>query len=719
MASRETFWNIQFGELVYLLGFLLIATVAYALYRRVRLWRLGSKDDRLNNLPNRVWTVFIKTMADGLWHRRIIRARYAGIMHMLIFGGFALLLMGPLLDTISEHFFYFMEGNVYLGVSLLLDVGGLLVLAGLGMAAYRRYVIRPAKLDNLLDDALTLTLLSLIIITGFAVEGLRIATTELDTNPGWSAWSPVGFVFAKAFSGLGEDVNLALHRSIWWGHMLVSLGTIGYVFLSFSRLAHIVAAPLNMFLRSLDGKGILKPIEITEETVETLGAARIQDLTWKDLLDLDACTRCGRCQEVCPAYLSGKTLSPKKLMQDLKAHMVEQGPALLRGKGNGQPGSDDACPALIGDVVTEEELWACTTCGACEEACPIFLDPIGKIIAMRRNLVLEQGKICGTVMASLRSTLDRGCPWKGASAGRTDWASGMPVKALSENGHADLLLWVGCTEGVTEQGVKAPIAMVKILEAAGVDISFLGYEESCCGHFARRLGDEYLFQCQAKQNIEVLKRHEVQKIVTGCPHCYHTLKYEYPQFGGEFEVVHHTELLLELLNEGRLEFTRKPNKTVAYQDPCYLGRYHNIYEAPRKILAAIPGIKVVEMSPCRSESLCCGGGGGRMWIEEELDQRVNRLRCQDAIATGADIIVTACPYCLQMFQDAIGGLELEKPVEVLDLVELIEGLVTHPAVAAEPVPALEADTVTSGRHSSAVDSGEGGQEGVVVENSES
>jgi len=293
----------------------------------------------------------------------------------------------------------------------------------------------------------------------------------------------------------------------------------------------------------------------------------------------------------------------------------------------------------------------------------------------------------------------------------------MPVKALSDNSHADLLLWVGCTEGVTEQGVKAPIAMVKILEAAGVDISFLGYEESCCGHFARRLGDEYLFQCQAKQNIETLKRYNVQKIVTGCPHCYHTLKYEYPQFGGEFEVVHHTELLLELINEGKLKFNRELNKTVAYQDPCYLGRYHDIYEAPRKILAAIPGMKVVEMSPCRSESLCCGGGGGRMWIEEELDQRVNRLRCQDAIATGADIIVTACPYCLQMFQDAIGGLELEKPVEVLDLVELIEGLVTRPAVAADRVPALEkVDTATSSRHSTAVGSGHGGQEGVEVEN---
>jgi Fe-S oxidoreductase/nitrate reductase gamma subunit len=719
MASRETFWNIQFGEIVYLLGFVLIAVVAYALYRRLRLWRLGSKDDRLSNLPNRIWTVLVKTVADGLWHKRIVRARYAGIMHALIFGGFALLLMGPLLDFTSEHVYHFMKGNVYLGVSLMLDLGGLLVLAGVGMAAYRRYVMRPAKLDNVLDDAVALTLLSLIIVTGFAVEGLRIATTELDTHSDWAVWEPVGFVFAKAFSGLGDDVDLSLHRVLWWAHMSISLGTIGYVFLSFSRLAHIVVAPLNMFLRPLNGRGVLQPIEISEESVETLGASKIQDLTWKDLLDLDACTRCGRCQEVCPAYLSGKPLSPKKLMQELKAHLVEQAPALLRGKGDGQPSSDNGSRSLIGDVVTEDELWACTTCGACEEACPVYLEPISKIIAMRRNLVLEQGKISGSVMASLRSTQDRGCPWKGASASRTDWASGMPVKTLSDNGHASLVFWVGCTEAVLEHSMNIPMAVAKILEAAGVDIGYLGYEESCCGHFARRLGDEYLFQCLAKQNIETLKRYGVNKIVTGCPHCYHTLKYEYPQFGGQFEVVHYTELLLELIDQGKLKFSGELNKTVAYQDPCYLGRYHSIYEAPRKILAAIPGVKLVEMSRCRSEALCCGAGGGRMWMEEEPDQRVNRLRSQDAVETGADIVVTACPYCLQMLQDGIAGLELEKPVEVFDLAQLLETLVTPPAVAAEAAPALEAGIVARGQDSSAADESGGDREGVEVKSLES
>jgi Fe-S oxidoreductase len=308
-------------------------------------------------------------------------------------------------------------------------------------------------------------------------------------------------------------------------------------------------------------------------------------------------------------------------------------------------------------------------------------------------------------MSSLRSVQDRGHPWKGAAASRTDWVSGLHVKTISSNGADGLLFWVGCTAAVNERGMNIPIAMTRILAAAGVDIGLLGHEESCCGHFARRLGDEYLFQCQAKQNIEILQRYKVKKIVTACPHCYHTLKDEYPQFGGVFEVVHHTEFILQLINEGKLRLTREIDKVVAYQDPCYLGRYHGIYEAPRKILAAIPGIKVVEMSPCRSGSLCCGAGGGRIWMEEEPDQRVNRLRIKDAVATKADIVVTACPFCLQMFEDAAGALELEKPLEVLDLVELLERALTPPPILVEPASDLEVSAIASDRPLSVVGSG--------------
>ncbi|MDI6858397.1 MAG: heterodisulfide reductase-related iron-sulfur binding cluster [Dehalococcoidia bacterium] len=684
MPSREHLWNIHFGDLVYPIGFLVIAIIAFAIYRRVRLWTLGRSDDRLSNLPGRFWNVFVKTKADALWHQRIMRSPYAGVMHALIFGGFGLLLIGTSLDALNTHVYHFLEGNLYLGFSLATDTGGLLALAGIGMAAYRRYVLKPSKLNNVLDDAMALSLLALILVTGFMVEGLRIAETELEAHPGWAPWSPIGFVFAQAFSPLSESATVYIHQALWWGHMGISFGGMVYVFLSFTKLAHILTAPLNMFLRSQNGRGVLQPIDLEAEEIGTLGAAKLQDFTWKDLLDLDACTRCGRCQDVCPAARTGKALSPKNVIQELKAHMLEQGPALTH-KGNGHK-DEEAAKTLIGETISEDELWACTTCGACEEVCPVYIEPIRKMIEMRRNLVLEQGNIPATMMASLRSTQDRGHPWKGASASRTDWASGLSVENISNNGDSGLLFWVGCTEGVQETTMNIPIALAKVFERAGVQISFLGHEESCCGHFARRMGDEYLFQCQARQNIETLQRHNVKKIVTACPHCYHTLKYEYPQFGGEFEVVHHTEFILQLIEEGKLRFTNEMNKTVAYQDPCYLGRYHGIYEAPRKILAAIPGVKVVEMESCGANSLCCGAGGGRMWMEEEPEQRVNIMRSKEAVATKADMVITACPFCLQMFKDGLGGLGLEEPPEVLDLVELLERATSVPAPPAKVAP---------------------------------
>ena len=690
MPSREDLWNIQFGELVYLIGLMVAVIAVYGLYRRLRLWRLGSSDERLANLPNRIWNLVVKTGADGLWHGRVVRSRYAGVMHVMIFGGFGLLFVGTSLDAIHTHVYHFLEGNVYLVFSLATDAGGLLVLGGLGMAVYRRYVIKPAKLNNTLDDAAALTLLAVIIVTGFVVEGLRISATELDAHPDWAVWSPVGFVFAKAFYPLGSDVNLALHTGVWWGHMLISMGTMAYVFVSFTKLGHIVASPLNMFLRTQGSKGILKPIEISEESVGALGAAKLQDLTWKDLLDLDACTRCGRCQEVCPANMTGKPLSPKMVIQELKAHMVERAPALLRGEK-----SQEEVPALAGGVVSQDELWSCTTCGACEEACPVYVEPVKKIIELRRNLVLEQGEIPPTLMAALRSVQDRGHPWKGASASRTDWTEGFEVKNVANDGDAEFLFWVGCTAALQESSMKSALALARILDAAGVKISILGHEESCCGHPARRIGDEYLFQCQAQQNIETLKRHNVKKIITACPHCFHTLKDEYPQFGGDFEVVHHTEFLLQLVEEGRLKLTNEVKAVVAYQDPCYLGRYHGIYDAPRKLAAAVPGVELVEMAHCGANGICCGAGGGRMWMDEEPEQRVNRLRAKEAVDAGADTVLTACPFCLQMFKDGLTGLGMEEPPEAIDLVELLERSALQPLQAVAKPPEEEPADATA------------------------
>ena len=462
MPSRPELWNIQFGNLVYLFGALLAVAVVYGLVRRLRLWRMGSADDRLRDIPGRFRAFIIKTKIDGLWHQRIIRNRYAGVMHMLIFGGFAMLLIGTSLDAISTHVYHFLEGNVYLMFSLWCDVGGLLVLAGVGMAAYRRYVVRPKKLNNVLDDYLTLAWIAAVCVTGYVVEGLRMAATEIDVHPDWSMWSPVGLIFAEAFRPIGHDAQLALHKTFWWTHMFVAMGGMGYIVLNFTKLGHIVASPLNMFLRTPQtSKGVLKPIEITEESVGALGASKLQDLTWKDLLDLDACEpRCGRLPGDVPGEHDGQVALAEDGHSGAEGAHGGASSVLLSGKK-----SQEEVPLLAGGVVSQDELWSCTTCGACEEACPVYVEPVKKIIELRRNLVLEQGEIPPTLMAALRSVQDRGHPWKGASASRTDWTEGFEVKNVANDGDAEFLFWVGCTAALQESSMKAALALARLLDA--------------------------------------------------------------------------------------------------------------------------------------------------------------------------------------------------------------------------------------------------------------
>ena len=703
-ASKELFWNIQFGSVVYVLGIILVGIVAYVLYRRYRVWRLGQPDNRLHDIPKRIWSFVIFSIVDGLAHRRILRQPYSGIMHFLIFGGMGILLIGTFLHPLSHYFFHFLHGEVYLWTSLILDVAGLLILIGLIMAFFRRYIQKLDRLDNTIDDALILLIIFLIVVSGFVLEAARIAQTELQTNPEWAVWSPVGFVIAKGMIGLGDSVLLALHRAVWWIHLAIFFGGVIYVGVTFSKLSHIVVAPLSALFRSFRPKGVPVPIDIMN--AESFGASKIQDLASKHLLDLDACVRCGRCQNNCPAYLTGKPLSPKRLTQNLKAHLLETASHSIVGKLGETAKADNGNRSLIGDVVTEEELWACTMCGACEEVCPIFVEHTDKILAMRRNLALERAELPSTAQASLVNTQQRGHPWKGTTCSRTDWFSDIEVVPVSESDDSSFLLWVGCTGALVERNMQVTAALAKLLTKAGIKFSVLGDEESCCGHFARRLGDEYLFQVQAEKNIETLKNYNVKKIITICPHCYHTLKNEYPQFGGKYQVFHHTEIIHDLLKKGKLELNTKIDKVVTYQDPCYLGRYSNIYKPPLKIIKAIPDIKLVQMSHHGSNGLCCGAGGGHMWIEELPDQRVNQLRIKEAIQVKADIITTACPFCLQMFDDAIKTLEKEDSMKVMDLTELVEasskpsldGIVTAPQ--AEETKEEELATAGKGIHSS-------------------
>jgi len=681
LPHREIFGNIPYGESLYIIAAIVIGFIIYALYRRYTLWRLGGPENRCDHLNKRIQLFLNATIVDGILHRKFLemlpgmghrpsstkdlqpKELYSGLAHFLIFIGCIVLIIGAFIDFISHYFFHFMEGSFYLGYSVVTDAFGILVIIGVIMALIRRYGMKPDRLDNKPEDLVALLLIFLVVFTGFIVEGYRIAATELQAHPDWAVWSPGGYVLALAFSGMSQSTMLTQHQVTWWIHILLGFGAIAYVALFWNRLWHVVVSPLNVFFRSLEPKGALVPIDLEE--AEAFGVDKVQNFTWKQLLDLDACTRCGRCQDACPAYASGKPLSPKKVIQDIKTEWLEEAPSLLKG-AEANPGRD-----LISEVVGEEEIWDCTTCRACQEACPVYVEHINKLIDMRRNLVLERATIPETAEGALRSIEARGHPWRGTTATRTDWAEGLDIKVLSEDSDVEILYWVGCTSALEDRSIKVAQAVGKLLKLAGVNFGILGLEESCCGEPARRLGNEYLFQMQAASNIEILKGYGVKKIVTGCPHCYNTLKNEYPQFGGEFEVIHHTEFIASLIQEGKLRFTKGAAVAVTYHDACYLGRYNDISQPPRQVLSSIPNLTQIEMERNREKGFCCGGGGGHMWLEERVGRRINELRTEQVIDTKANIVATACPYCLQMFEDGIKAKAAEESLRTMDIAELI------------------------------------------------
>jgi Fe-S oxidoreductase/nitrate reductase gamma subunit len=724
IPEREIFWNIAgpWGVnvgfyILYPLAAIAVGIFVYAILHRYHFWRLGKPDARWDSLWQRIGSFIKLGIFDAFFHRRFLgfgrgsgmksplpRDPLPGIMHFLILAGAGILMLGAFMDFISHYWFHFVHGNFYLGMSLAVDIGGVFIIISVIIALVRRYILRVARLDNVLDDAVLSGLILGFVITGFILEGFRIAATTPPSD--WAQWSFVGYGLAKLFQGSA----VGWYVGFWWFHIILVLGGAIYLCFTLSRLSHIIFSPVNVFFHSRRPKGALVPINLEE--AETFGVAKIEDFTWKQLLDLDACTRCGRCEENCPAHLSGKSLSPKQVIQNLKNYLTQQGGRLLASKVS------ETGPALIGEVITEEEIWDCTTCRTCQEVCPVYIEHIDKIIDLRRNLVLEQGSIPETAEGVLRSIEARGHSCRGTTHTRTEWAEGLGIKTLAEDSDVEVLYWTGCQAALEDRNIKVAIAFAKLLQSAGVKFGILGDEESCCGEPARRLGNEYLFQIQAQRNIETLKNYGVKKIVTACPHCFNTLKNEYPQFGGDFEVVHHSQFILELIESGCLDLTKRLNKRVTYHDPCYLGRYNGIYEPPRILLNSIsifklvemerggvvktkdgrqwemeerpvarvmemgkeiinqdfrriPGIKSLENDGRKATGFCCGGGGGHFWIEEKVGQRINEMRTEDAINTQADIIAVACPFCMQMFEDGIKAKGAEEHLRAMDLAELI------------------------------------------------
>ncbi len=646
----------------------------HKIYQLVRYMSLGQKEGSFGQMARRALTTAVTILGQWCQLKNLTTKDRASIGHVFMAWGFFTFVLfyfifiiigaGFGVSETLEHtsfFFYY---------AWIMDIAAVFVIAGASWGIIRRYVVKPPRLEGEQTIEAMVILVSVLIhpMTHLFKEATSIALAHPPAGLGYSILPPISSALSNLFTGSAVSSVQAANIGFFWAHWLIVLFVL--VFIAYSRYLHMVASIFNILFQSPLPKGALRPIDL--ETAENFGASRITDLTWKQMLDLYSCVVCGQCQDLCPATASGKALNPKKVIQDLKKHLLEVGPELVRARSGAEASSTNPGKALPGEVVTEDEIWACTTCRACDEVCPLSVEHIDKIIDMRRNLVLEQASIPETGEGALRSIEARGHPWRGTTLSRTDWAQGLDIKILAEDEDIDILFWVGCTEALEERSTKVAQAIAKILKLSGIDFGILGTEETCCGDPARRLGNEYLFQLQAQANIKLFKNYGIKKIVTGCPHCYNTLKHEYPQFGGEFEVIHHSDFIANLLEEGKLRIIRGSSGVITYHDSCYLGRYNDIYGSPRQILNNMPDVTVVEMAQNRERGFCCGAGGGHLWLEEQkVGQRINEMRTEQAMAVEAQLIATACPYCLQMFEDGIKAKEAEGSIKVMDIAELV------------------------------------------------
>ena len=667
-TGRQVFVNIPkvLQYIFYVLSSATIFISGYLFSLRVKNWNRGKPEKRSAKTSKR-----IANLLNGLTMKTLLRFKAAGLMHSLIYVGFLGLFAGTV--TLEIHHLMppslkFLKGQTYIVYSFLLELATLAFLIGLFWALLRRIFGTEFRIKTKtnLDDYLTLSLLILLGITGITTEAGRIA---LENFPDYEKWSFVGYFFAKLIPLQNPEI---FHRLSWIIHVVLFLAFL--ISIPLSKLRHIFTSPANMFFAPKERpKGAMKDIGnlLEMEDIDTVGVETIEHFSWKQLMDLDACTVCGRCTSVCPANQTGKALDPREIILKLGQVMADSGTPQVTSTVMTPPVLK-VNSSNVFERITSEEVWACTSCKACDEICPVNIEILDKILDMRRHLALMASDFPTELGKAYVAMENSSNPWGASQNDRLKWSDDLdfevPVINESNCEEYDYLYWVGCAGAFDDRNIPVTKAVATLLKRAGVSYAVLGPKEVCTGDSARRTGNEYVFQQLAIQNIENMKNLKVEKIITQCPHCFNTIANEYPQLGGEFEVIHHSQLLTELVQSGRIEVgtSDKPHK-ITYHDSCYLGRHNDIYTAPREIVGSIGGIEIREMKRQGTKSFCCGAGGGRMWMEESVGKKVNIERSQEAIDTGADEVAVACPFCFIMMDDGVKELGYGDQVKVRDV----------------------------------------------------